>query len=102
MGVSALIMDPKKDGGWRPTLNHKPLNLYLRTAYFTLPTLKTIIPFVHQGWWGVSVDLSSAYYHLACTKASNPGWVCTTMANFTSGWQCPLAYRPLLASGKGS
>jgi hypothetical protein len=64
-GVSALIMVPKKDKGWRPALNLKPLNAYLRTNYFCLPTLKTIIPFIHQGWWGVSVDLSSAYYHLA-------------------------------------
>ena len=34
--------------------------------------LKSIIPFVHQGWWGVSVDLSSAYYHLAMHKEEQP------------------------------
>ena len=30
-GVNALIMVPKKDKGWRPALNLKPLNAYLRT-----------------------------------------------------------------------
>ena len=71
-GVSALIMVPKKDGGWRPTLNLKPLNLYLRTDYSTRSTLKTIPPFVHQGWWGVSVDFSLAYYHLAMHQGEQP------------------------------
>ena len=43
-GVSALIMVPKKDGTWRTALNLKPLNLYLHTTYFTLPTLKSLSP----------------------------------------------------------
>ena len=47
--------------GWRPAFYLKPLGQYLCNTYFTLPMLKTIILFVHQGWWGVSVDLSSAY-----------------------------------------
>ena len=71
-GVSALIMVLKKDRGWLPDLNLKPLNAYLRTYYFCLPTLKTIIPFVHRGWWDVSVDLSSAYYHLAMYQEEQP------------------------------
>ena len=84
-GISAIITVPKKDGGWRPALNLKPVNAYLRTDYFTLPTLKTIIPFVHQGWWATSVDLSSAYFHLAMHSEAQP-WLGMCYKNQCYRW----------------
>ena len=76
---------PKKGGGWRPALNLKPVNAFLRTDYFTLPTLKSIIPFIHQGWWATSVDLSSAYFHIA-THSDAQAWLGMRYKNACYRW----------------
>ena len=41
----------KKDGGWRPVLNLKPLNRYLRYTKFTMETQNSILRVLSKGQW---------------------------------------------------
>ena len=61
---STFFTVPKKDGGIRPILNLKPLNVHLKKDHFKMETLRSIIQALHQGDWGVSTDLRDAYLHL--------------------------------------
>ena len=48
---------PKKDGGLRPILNLKPLNVYMEKSHFKMETLRSIIQALHVGEWGSTLDL---------------------------------------------
>ena len=62
--MSTFFLAPKKGGKWRPILNLKPLNRYIRPKRFRMETLHSIIPMLSQGWWATSVDLTDAYMHV--------------------------------------
>jgi hypothetical protein len=47
-----LLIVPKKDGGLRPILNLKPLNVYMEKSHFKMETLRSIIQALHVGDWG--------------------------------------------------
>ena len=61
---STFFIVPKKDGGHRPILNLKPLNVYLKNQHFKMETLRSIIQALEQGDWAVSLDLKDAYLHI--------------------------------------
>ena len=61
---STFFLTPKKSGAWRPILNLKPLNVFMRPPKFKMETLSSILPVLRQGWWGASLDLQDAYLHI--------------------------------------
>lgn len=67
-----LILVQKKTGGFRPILNLKPLNQFLKYMYhhFKMENLKSIILSQRKGDWGASLDLSDAYLHVPIHKDS--------------------------------
>lgn len=61
---STYFLVPKKDGGFRPILNLRWLNLSVRYRRFRMETLRTIIGVVRPGMWMASIDLKDAYFHI--------------------------------------
>ena len=49
---STFFIVPKKDGGLRPILNLKPLNVYMEKSHFKMETLRSIIQALHVGSGG--------------------------------------------------
>jgi hypothetical protein len=46
---STFFIVPKKDGGLRPILNLKPLDVYMEKSHFKMETLRSIIQALHVG-----------------------------------------------------
>jgi hypothetical protein len=61
---STFFLVPKKDGGQRPILNLKPLNLLMKKQPFKMVTLRSVIKAVQPGDWLYSLDLKDAYFHI--------------------------------------
>ena len=61
---STFFIVPKKDGGLRPILNLKPLNVYMEKSHFKMETLRSIIQALHVGDWGSTFDLRDAYLQI--------------------------------------
>ncbi len=61
---SHYFLATKRTGGFRPILNLRGLNTYLRVSKFRMETLSSIIQGLHPGWWMVSLDLKDAYLHV--------------------------------------
>ncbi|KAK3102086.1 hypothetical protein FSP39_008630 [Pinctada imbricata] len=61
---STFFLVQKKDGGYRPILNLRPLNKYLKVQHFKMETLRSIIQALEKGDWVASLDLKDAYLHV--------------------------------------
>jgi hypothetical protein len=61
---STFFLAPKKTGDWRPILNLKPLNVYIKPQKFRMETLATILKSPIRGCWAKSIDLKDAYLHV--------------------------------------
>ncbi len=55
---------PKSDGGLRPILDLRRLNLSLYKEKLKMLTLKTIMSQIRVGDWFVTVDLKDACFHI--------------------------------------
>ena len=62
---SRLFLLEKKDGDWRPILDLKPLNEFVKTRHFKMEHLGEVLPLVSKGAWMGSVDISQAYHSLS-------------------------------------
>ena len=63
--MSTFFLVPKKDAGmWRPILNLKPLNGFIRPKHFRAETLRAILESIQPGSWAASLDLRDAYLHV--------------------------------------
>ena len=62
--TSSFFLAPKKGGKWRPILNLRPLNRFIRPPHFKMETLRSILPHLHRGMWATSIDLADAYFHV--------------------------------------
>ena len=63
--MSTFFLVPKKEvGEWRPILNLKPLNRFIRPQRFRMETLRTILESIVTPAWGASLDLRDAYLHV--------------------------------------
>ena len=61
---STFFIVPKKDGGLRPILNLKLLNVYMEKSHFKMETLRSIIQALRVGEWGSTLDLRDAYLQI--------------------------------------
>lgn len=61
---SRLFLVPKKDGRWRPIIDLSTLNSYVDVKTFKMETQTSIKASIQPGHWGVSLDLSDAYFHV--------------------------------------
>ena len=61
---------PKPNNSWRPILDLRKLNLFLKTKKFKMETPETIRTSLQQGEWVTSVDFKDAYFHIPIQEHS--------------------------------
>lgn len=61
---STYFLVPKKDGGFRPILDLRLLNLFLKVLPFRMLRTADVLRSVTADDWFVSVDLKDAYFHV--------------------------------------
>ena len=61
---STFFLAPKKTGDWRPILNLKPLNKYIKPKWFRMESLAIVLKAPIRGRWATSIDLKDAYLHI--------------------------------------
>lgn len=59
--VSKLFLIQKKSGDYRPVVNLKPLNHFIKTEEFKMETITNLQTILKQGDWMITIDLSDAY-----------------------------------------
>lgn len=62
--MATFFLTPKRGGSWRPILNLRPLNKFIRPPRFRMETLAVILANLQPGMWATSVDLADAYLHI--------------------------------------
>lgn len=67
--VSSFFCVKKKQAGkFRPIVNLKPLNQFIRYQHFKMENLESVRYLVREGDWMVKVDLKDAYFTVAIEK----------------------------------
>ncbi|XP_074506781.1 uncharacterized protein LOC141776850 [Sebastes fasciatus] len=61
---SVYFLIPKKDGGFRPILDLRGLNKFLKVRPFRMLRMTDVLQSIAQGAWFVSIDLKDAYFHV--------------------------------------
>lgn len=61
---SKYFLVPKRDGGLRPILDLRQVNLYLSRRRFKMLTLRQLSQSIRPGDWFTTVDLQDAYFHI--------------------------------------
>ncbi|XP_041425389.1 uncharacterized protein LOC121395599 [Xenopus laevis] len=61
---SNLFLVPKKDGSFRPVLDLKFLNKYIRSVRFKMETLRSVIRGMESREFLMSLDIKDAYLHV--------------------------------------
>ena len=67
---STFFMVPKKDGGFRPILNLKRLNMNLQVPHFKMETFQNIRQSLEVGDWVITIDLEDAYSIFLFTQST--------------------------------
>ncbi len=62
---SRYFIDPKKDGGLRPILDLRVLNVSILKLKFKMLTLRQIVSQIRSKDWFVTIDLKDAYFHIS-------------------------------------
>ena len=65
---SSIFLAPKKTGDWRPVLNLKPLNKFVRPSKLRMESLASVLLCSVKGMWAASLDLEDAYLHVPIRK----------------------------------
>jgi hypothetical protein len=69
---STFFVVPKRDGGFRPILNLKPLNQFVQYQKFRMETHIQVLQYLRRGDWLASLDLKDAYLHIPILPAHRP------------------------------
>ena len=59
--VCSLFVIPKKMRGFRPIVNLKPINKFIKYEHFKMENLQAVRFLLREGDWMVKVDLKDAY-----------------------------------------
>ena len=72
LGVYSKLFCVPKPGvnNWRPVINLKPLNKFIKKENFKMETLKDVRATLKPGDFGATVDLTDAYFHVKIHKKS--------------------------------
>jgi hypothetical protein len=60
----SFFLTEKKTGDWRPIINLKPLNQFIRPVRFRMESLSTVLKADIKGKWATTLDLKDAYLHV--------------------------------------
>ena len=90
--TSIFLVDKKPDpenpeGSSRPCTNLKPVNRFIHVTYFTLPSLREILPYLKKGYYACKLDLKSTYFHMPCAKR-DASWLCFRHRGRVFRWNC--------------
>lgn len=66
--LNQIFLVEKRDGGWRPIINLKPLNKYLVVEHFKMENITMLRNILEQGMWMVKIDLEDAYFVVPVSK----------------------------------
>ncbi|CAK6982227.1 uncharacterized protein LOC119020706 [Scomber scombrus] len=69
---STYFLVPKKDGGFRPILDLRGLNRFLKVLPFQVLSTAEVLRVVAPGDWFTLVDLRDAYFHLPIASHHRP------------------------------
>ena len=61
---SRMFCVPKPGSKKRAIINLKPFNVHVSKKSFRMETIKDVKNMIRPGMWGVTIDLSDAYYHI--------------------------------------
>ena len=67
---SRIFVVPKKTGDFRPVIDLKLLNTFLKPKPFKMETPQSIRRALKKGMWVFSIDLKDAYFHVPIHPAS--------------------------------
>jgi len=59
--VSQIFVVPKKDGKFRPVVNLKALNRFMKRLHFKMEGVHLLKDLLQKGDWMVTIDLKDAY-----------------------------------------
>ncbi len=97
---SRYFLVPKRDGGLRPILDLRRLNLSLYKGKFKMLTMRTIMSQVQEGDWFVTIDLKDAYFHIQVVQRHRRflrfafGGKLTNTRSCPSAWLWPRGHLP--------
>ena len=67
---SRLFLTPKATGGWRPIIDLKRLNPYVKGSLYKQETPQQIRLSLYKGMWAISLDLKDAFFHIPIREGS--------------------------------
>lgn len=70
--ISKVFLRKKSDGSMRPIFDLRELNKFIKAKQFRLISHAMLPEFLQPRDWMVKLDISSAYFHLACARAHRP------------------------------
>ena len=90
--TSIFLVEKKPDpenpqGSSRPCTNLKLVNRFIHVTYFSLPTLREILPYLKKGYYACKLDLKSAYFHMPIAKRDAP-WLAFRHRGRVFKWDC--------------
>lgn len=65
---STYFLVPNRDGGFRPILDLRRLNRFLKRLPFCMLRVTAVLRFIAEGDWFTTVDLTDAYFHIPIAK----------------------------------
>ena len=66
---SWIFLAPKKLGHWRPVIDLRALNRFLRSPHFWMETSTSIMCSLQPGHWVTSLDFKDAFLHIPVAPA---------------------------------
>ena len=67
-----LFLVMKASGSWRPVLDVSRLNKFITKTKFSMETIQSVLSFIQQNDWMISMDMKDAYFHVPIHPKSRP------------------------------